>query len=115
MTLKRKNLRRFSDMGLTRIAVTVRKLGSEEEQQSYTANFLIDTGAIDSMVSATVLRRLGIEPVRKEFYEMANGKLEEFELGFAYLSFLGEQIPGQIMFGPDDAEPILGVLALESA
>lgn len=101
-------------MGLTRIAVTVRKFGSEEEA-SYTATFLVDTGAIDSMIPASELKKLGVEPERTEFYEMASGTLEEFDLGYAYLEFLGKRIPGQIMFGPDDAEPILGVLALETA
>lgn len=101
-------------MGLTRIAVTVRKFGSEEEA-SYTATFLVDTGAIDSMIPASELKKLGIEPSRTEFYEMASGQLEEFEIGHAWLAFLGSEIPGQIMFGPDDAEPILGVLALEAA
>ena len=102
-------------MGLTHIAVTIRKFGSEGEQQSYTATFLVDTGAIDSMVPATVLKELGIEPTRKEWYEMASGKLEQFDVGHAFMAFLGTEIPGQIMFGPDDSEPILGVLALEAA
>lgn len=101
-------------MGLTRIAVTVRKFGSEGEA-SYTATFLVDTGSIDSMIPASELKKLGIEPSRTEFYEMASGKLEKFEVGFAKFEFLGKETPVQIMFGPDDAEPILGVLALEAA
>jgi len=112
MTLKLHNTKGFSDLGLTRIAVTIRKFGAEE---SYTSTFLVDTGAIDSMVPSSELRRLGIEPVRKELYEMASGGLEEFELGFAEISFLGKSVPNQVMFGPDDCEPILGVLALEAA
>jgi predicted aspartyl protease len=114
MTLKRANLKGFSDMGLTRIAVTVKKLGSEEEG-SYTSTFLVDTGSIDSLVPATELRKLGIKPTRTELYEMASGKLEQFEVGYAWFTFLDEEVPVQIMFGADDAEPILGVLALESA
>lgn len=99
-------------MGLTHVAVTIRKSGSEE---SSTSTFLVDTGASDSMVPAAELRRLGIRPVRKEFYEMASGELREYELGFAELTFLGKTVPSQVMFGPDDCEPILGVIALESA
>lgn len=99
-------------MGLTRVAVIVRKFGSEE---SYRSTFLIDTGSIDSMVPASELKRLGIELVRKEFYEMANGETKEFELGFAEFEFLGKVVPVQVMFGPTNCEPILGVLALEAA
>src|SRR5215470_2766683 len=112
MTLKPVNLKGFSDMGLTRIAVTVRKFGSED---SYTATFLVDTGSMDSLVPASELKRLGIEPVRTEMYEMASGQLQQFEVGFAEFTFLGKEIPAQIMFGADDAEPILGVIALEQA
>lgn len=101
-------------MGLTRIAVTVRKLGSAQED-SYTATFLVDTGSIDSLVPAAALRKLGIEPGRKELYEMASGRLEQFDVGFAEFTFLGKEIPAQVMFGADDAEPILGVIALEQA
>jgi predicted aspartyl protease len=114
MTLKRANMKGFSDMGLTRIAITVRKLGSQEGG-SYTATFLLDTGAIDSLVPASELRKLGIEPTRTELYEMASGQLERFEVGFAEFTFLGKEIPAQVMFGADDAEPILGVIALEQA
>ena len=102
----------FSDMGLTRIAVTVRKLGSKGEE-SYTATFLVDTGAVDSLVPAAELGKLGIEPRRTEMYEMADGQLEQFDIGFAELTFLGKEVPVQIIFGADDAEPILGVIALE--
>ena len=101
-------------MGLTRIAVTVRKLTSEQEG-SYTATFLVDTGSIDSLVPASELEKLGIKPTHAELYEMASGKLERFEVGYAWFGFLGKELPVQIMFGADDAEPILGVLALEAA
>ena len=101
-------------MGLTRIAVTVRKFGSEDES-SYTTTFLVDTSSIDSLVPASQLRKLGIEPVRTELYELASGQLERFEVGFAEFTFLDKQVPAQIMFGADDAEPILGVIALEQA
>ena len=99
-------------MGLTRIAVRIRKFGSEE---CYESTFLVDTGSLDSMAPATELRRLGIEPVRKELYELANGELKEYELGFAEVAFLGETVAGQIIFGPEDCEPILGVITLQSA
>ena len=101
-------------MGLTRIAVSVRKLGSEEGG-SFTATFLVDTGSVDSLVPASELKKLGIKPTRTELYEMASGKLERFEVGFAEFTFLGKDIPAQVMFGDDDAEPILGVIALEQA
>ena len=52
--------------------------------------------------------------VSKTVYELANGAIEEYEYGLAEITFMGEITAGRIIFGPDDAEPLLGVTALES-
>ena len=99
-------------MGLTRIPVKIGRLGSNE---LYDAKFLVDTGSMDSMAPASELRRVGIEPVGKRVYELANGELEEFEHGIAQISFINENAWTDIIFGPEDTEPILGVITLEIA
>jgi clan AA aspartic protease len=99
-------------MGLTHVPVTVSNIFTRD---SFIASFLIDTGATDSMVPASQLRRIGIEPVTKRLYELANGQSQEFEIGEARLSFIDDSILLRLLFGPDDAEPILGVIALEAA
>jgi clan AA aspartic protease len=104
-------------MGLTRIAVELSRMNSPEEngQYIYKHDFLVDTGAMDSMAPASELRKAGIKPVGKRIYELANGELHEYEHGLAQVSFMGEITSTDIIFGPDDAEPILGVITLESA
>ena len=99
-------------MGLTHVPVTVTNLIT---QDSFTAKFLIDTGASEPMVPASELKRIGIEPTGKRAYEMANGQWAEFEVGEARFSFCDETFPIRVIFGPDGTEPILGVIALESA
>lgn len=99
-------------MGLTHVPVTVSNLVNGE---SFTANFLIDTGATEPMVPASELKRIGIKPVGTRIYELANGQRQEFEIGEARLSFWDETFPARLIFGPDGSEPILGVIALESA
>lgn len=99
-------------MGLTHVDIKIGRLGSRE---LYDAKFLVDTGATDAMAPASELRRVGIEPVGKRTYQLANGELQEYEYGLAELRFMGEITSADIIFGPDDTEPILGVLALESA
>jgi clan AA aspartic protease len=111
MTLKRKPQGEIN-MGLTHVDVKIGRLGSKE---LYDAKFLVDTGAVDAMAPASELRRVGIEPVGKRTYELATGELQEFEYGLAELRFMGEITSTDIIFGPDDSKPILGVLALESA
>jgi clan AA aspartic protease len=99
-------------MGLTHVPVTVSNFITND---SFTADFLIDTGATDSMAPASDLKGIGIEPVGTRFYELANGQMAEFEIGDARVSFLEETIPLRFIFGPDGSAPILGVIALESA
>jgi clan AA aspartic protease len=98
-------------MGLTHVAVKVRNRDSTE---TFSANFLVDTGATDSMVPARELKRIGIEPTGKKTYEVATGELQQFDVAYADISFLDETLTSRVIFGPDDAEPILGVIALES-
>ena len=99
-------------MGLTHVAV---RLFNSNSQDTYEANFLVDTGATDTMAPAFELKKIGIQPTGKDIYELANGELVELEHGSAELTFMGEVIPMRIIFGPDDSKPILGVIALEAA
>ena len=61
-------------MGLTRIAVKLRTFSSNDTYQS---QFLVDTGATDSMAPAIELRKIGIKSIGKAAYELANGSIEE--------------------------------------
>ena len=99
-------------MGLTHVVVKIGNLGSDD---LYDANFLVDTGAVESMAPASELRRVGIKPVGKRTYEHASGELRDYEYGLAQLRFMDEITSTDIIFGPEHAEPILGVLALEGA
>jgi len=77
--------------------------------------FSIDIDSLDSIAPASELRKIGMAPVGKRTYELANGELVEYEYGFAELRFLGESGTTRIAFGPDDCEPRLGFIALGSA
>ena len=99
-------------MGATHVTVTVRNI--TDEAKSWSGLFLVDTGATDCLVPASALRGIGIEPVKKRVYELADGRETEYEIGFAILEFMGDITTVSVIFGPDDAEPLLGVLALES-
>jgi clan AA aspartic protease len=99
-------------MGLIHVTVALRRV--ETADLSYEADFLVDTGATDSMAPARELRRIGVEPVGKMAYELADGSLREYAFGLARIEFMGEVTAGRVLFGPEDAEPLLGVTALES-
>ena len=99
-------------MGLTHVPVTIRNLITQE---SFTTKFLADTGCTESMIPASELRKIGIKPVGKKTYELANGQLEDYEFGLAEISLLDEITAGQVLFGPENNEPLLGVITLQAA
>lgn len=98
-------------MGLTHVAVKLRSFSSTG---SYQSQFLVDAGATDSLVPACELRKIGIKAIGKMSYELADGRVEEYEFGLAEISFMNETTAGRVIFGPDNVEPILGATALES-
>jgi clan AA aspartic protease len=101
-----------SKMGLTHVAV---RLLNSDSEGTYHAEFLVDTGCLDSMAPASELKKIGIQPEGKDEYELASGERVEYEYGIAKMTFMGEVVATRILFGPDNCEPLLGVIALESA
>ena len=99
-------------MGTIHVTVTLR--ASQKSRKKYEADFLVDTGATDSMAPASKLARAGISRSGRMSYELANGSTVEYDFGLAVIEFMGELTAGRIIFGPDDCEPLLGVTALES-
>jgi predicted aspartyl protease len=47
-------------------------------------------------------------------YELADGTKHEYSFGLVEISFMGEVTAGRVIFGPNGAQPVLGVTALES-
>ncbi len=99
-------------MGITHVTVRVANL--RKDQPSYEADFLVDTGAIDCLAPASVLKAAGIEIEGQDVYERANGDVVEYPFGFARVSFMGSETVTHIIFGPENSDPILGTVALEN-
>ena len=99
-------------MGLTHVTVKLASLAKAEP--SYSAEFLVDTGAIDCLAPASALRSAGIAIEGQGVYELANGEIIEYPYGFARVSFMGSETVTQVIFGPEGCEPILGTVALEN-
>ena len=100
-------------MGLIHVVIGLRTLGSANG--TYETDFLVDTGATDSLAPTAELNKIGVQPIGRKAYELDNGVVEEDAFGLAKITFMGEVTAGRVSFGPDNAEPILGVTALESA
>ena len=101
-------------MGLTYITTSIRDVAGQSTTP-FEAEFLVDTGSIDCMAPGDKLLAAGIRLEGKAVYELANGQPIEYEYGFARVVFFGGETVSQVIFGPPDSEPILGVAALENA
>ena len=99
-------------MGITHVDVTIRN--PAEPERCWKGPFLVDTGAIDSLVPRPCLEAIGIEPEGQRVYELADGSEIEMDVAVARIEFMGEFVGGTILFGDADAEPLLGVTTLES-
>lgn len=99
-------------MGATYVTVTVRNPADRE--RSWEGLFLVDTGATDSLVPRQHLEAIGLEPRGSRAYELADGSAVRFDVAGADIEFMGEYVATTVLFGGDDAKPLLGVTALES-
>ena len=99
-------------MGTT--LVTAQVLDLARAGNPFEAEFLVDTDSLHCLAPASRLRAAGVEPEGKQVYELASGEPVEYEYGFARVSFLGSETVAHVIFGPESAEPLLGVVALEN-
>jgi clan AA aspartic protease len=104
--------KRQRTMGVTHVTVAVSNPATPNRR--WESLFLVDTGATDCLAPAKHLRAAGIKPVGSRTYELADGTEIKMKIGVAQVEFMGEVVGATIIFGDDDAEPILGVTALES-
>ncbi len=75
--------------------------------------FLVDTGAVYTVVNAKDLRDVGIETVDKlEFYSISNQKLTR-DVGISMIEVMGRRWLTNVIFGSDGDNEVLGVTTLE--
>lgn len=99
-------------MGATHVTVTIRN--PADPDRAWEALFLVDTGATDSLVPRPHLEAIGLKPRGRRVYELADGREITVDVTVAEIEFMGETVGGTVLFGEPDAEPLLGVTALES-
>ena len=103
-------MRKRSRMG--RMFVDIEVSGSL--QGAYTTlTMQLDTGSDDTALPRTFLRKLGVRPLGRDRYELADGRRVHRQYGIAFFRLRGDVGATRVMFcGPRDA-PVLGVIALE--
>lgn len=99
-------------MGETHVGVTIRN--PAERDRCWQGRFLVDTGATDCQVPRRHLESIGLRPKDSRDYILADGRASSVEVTTADIEFMGRIVGGTVIFGEDEAEPLLGLTALES-
>jgi clan AA aspartic protease len=99
-------------MGLTDVRAIVRNPADHSKSQEL--RFLVDSGAIYSVVPRNVLLALGIQPDDVESFSLADMTPIRREIGEAAFTFQGRTRSSPVMFGEDGDAILLGVMTLES-
>lgn len=99
-------------MGAVNANVVIRN--PADRSRSWEGRFLVDTGATDSLVPRPQLQAIGLTPEAQRTYILADGSEITMDVAVARIELMGGIVGGTVLFGDVDAEPILGVTALES-
>jgi clan AA aspartic protease len=99
-------------MGVTHIEVEVANITAPDQGQ--VVRFLVDSGALYSVVPAEVLDRLGIAPLATQAFILADGSKIERRKGGAVFRY-GERVgTADVIFGEAGDASLLGVTTLEA-
>ena len=99
-------------MGAIHVTVAIRN--PAQPDRVWEGLFLVDTGATDCLVPRQHLESIGLAPEGQRVYELADGSEVRMGVAVARVEFMGEFVGATIVFGEAEAEPLLGVTALES-
>ena len=99
-------------MGITSAILKVRE--HRKSEKTAEVNFLVDSGAIYSLVPGKILDQLDIEPYREMSFSLADGTTLKRQVCSAYFEYEGEGGPAPVVYGEEGDEPLLGATTLES-
>lgn len=94
-------------MGITNVMLTVRE--HRKAEKSAVVEFLVDSGAVYSLVPGKILDELGIEPYREMSFSLADGTTIRRKISSAYYEFEGKGGPAPVIYGEEGDTALLGV------
>ncbi len=99
-------------MGLTVLEIEVGNPADPEVTEKI--EFLIDSGAIYSVVPTPILQNLGIEPLTEQAFRLADGSKIVRKKGGARFKYEGQIGVADVVFGEEGDSVLLGAFTLES-
>lgn len=99
-------------MGMTVLEIEVGNPARPEVTEK--VEFLIDSGAIYSVVPTPILKKLGIKPLTEQEFRLADGTKIVRKKGIALFKY-GDKIGGaDVVFGEEGDSVLLGTFTLEA-
>jgi len=99
-------------MGLTTLEIEVGNPANPQTTEK--VEFLIDSGAVYSVVPKSILERLGIHPLTAQEFRLADGSKITRNKGIALFKY-GDRIGGaDVIFGEEGDSVLLGAFTLEA-
>lgn len=99
-------------MGLTVLEIEVGNPAKPEVTE--TIEFLIDSGAVYSIVPTPVLEKLGIKPIAEQQFRLADGSKIVRKKGIALFKYHNEVGGADVIFGEEGDSKLLGAFTLEA-
>ena len=99
-------------MGLTHVEVTIASPSSPRKAAKL--SLLVDSGAVYSVVTKTILRRLGVKPHSKKTFTLADRTQITRRVGDVIFKFDGQQGASPVIFGEKGDSHLLGTVSLEA-
>lgn len=99
-------------MGLTYIKATV--INPADRSKRLKVEFLVDSGAMYSVVPKPILRKLGIKARETKTFTLADGTDITRKVGNAFFALDRSERASPIIFGEKGDTPLLGMVSLEA-
>lgn len=93
--------------------ITIKISNPIDPKKSYSRKFLVDSGAIYSVVDSDILKAIGLVSTRTMEFELANGQSIKKKVGEASFDFKGQKVTSPVVFG-DKGVFLLGAVTLET-
>lgn len=99
-------------VGLTHIKVSI--ANPARPKRAIELTFLVDSGAIYSVIPAALLRKLGVKPHSKRTFILADGSEITRKIGDVAFRLDGRQGAAPVIFGEKEDSTLLGSVSLEA-
>ncbi len=99
-------------MGITHALLKVKQ--SYRAKESIKVKFIVDSGAVYSLIPSKELKKINIKPHREMKFVLADGTELKRKVGDAYFEWRGEGGAAPVIFGEEGDEALLGSTTLES-